>query len=146
MKRLQTVLFLLFICTVCLNKNAAAQEQAATKANVDTAEEVVIVCFFPPMQAEYLGGDSAWHRFVTRHLVYPKEAIRKKIQGIVTVQFLVGKDGSISDVKALDGPKELMQSAVDVVMKSRNWYPAIQQGRNVVECKELDIVFKLQTE
>lgn len=146
MKQLLPVLFLLFVSTVSLNKNVAAQEPAATKANVDTAEEVVRACFFPPTQAEYWGGDSAWQRFVTRHLVYPKEAVRKKIQGIVTVQFLVGKDGSISDVKAIDGPKELRQSAIDVVMKSRKWYPAIQQGRNVNECKELDIVFKLQTE
>jgi protein TonB len=146
MKRLQPVLFLLFICTVCLNKNAAAQVQASTTTNVDTTEEIVIGCSFPPIQAGFLGGDSAWQRFVTRHLVYPKEAISKKIQGIVTVQFLVGKDGSVSDVEALDGPKELRQSAIDVVMKSRKWYPAVQGGRNVNECKQLDIVFKLPTE
>jgi periplasmic protein TonB len=146
MKRLQPVLFLLFICTVCLNKNAAAQQQAATKVKADTTEEIDIVCPFTPIQAGFSGGDSAWKRFVTRHLVYPKEAVRKKIQGTVTVQFLVGKDGTVSDVEALDGPEELRQSAINVVLKSRKWYPAVQRGRYVNECKKLDIVFKLQTE
>jgi periplasmic protein TonB len=146
MKQILPVILLFFICTVCINKNAAAQEPAVTKAKVDTAEEITIVCSFPPIEAGFSGGDSAWQRFVTRHLVYPKNAIKNKIQGIVTVQFLVSKDGTVSHVEALNGPEELKQSAIAVVKKSRTWYPAVQRGRNVDECKEVDIVFKLPTE
>lgn len=146
LKRLLPVLFLLFVCIFYLNKNAAAQEHAAIKAKVDTAEEIVIVCSFPSIEAEFSGGDSAWQRFVTRHLVYPKDAIKKKIQGIITVKFLVRKDGTVSDVTALCGPQELKQSAIAVVVKSRLWHPAILKGRYVDECKQVDIEFKLQPE
>lgn len=146
MNQFLPVLCLLFICTLCVNKNATAQEPVATKANVDTAEEIVIICSTPPIDAGFPGGELSWQRFLTRHLVYPKKAKRKKIEGVVTVGMVIGKDGSVSDVKVFSGPEELRQSAIDVVMKSPKWDPAIQNGRVVKDYKKCDIVFKLKTE
>lgn len=146
MKQMLPTILLLLGGALCVNKNAAAQEHAATTVKTDTTDEIVIGCSFPPLEAGFLGGDSAWQRFVTRHLVYPKNAVKNKIQGIVKVQFVVGKDGAVSNVEAVSGPAELRQSAIAVIMKSRRWYPAIQRGRCVIECKEMDIVFKLPTE
>lgn len=145
MKQFLSLLLLVFICTF-LNKNAAAQDTAAATAKVDTAEEIVIVCTFLPIQAEFSGGDSAWQKYLQKNLLYPKKAKRKKIEGIVTVQFIVGKFGDISEAKALSGPEELRQSAVDVVMRSPKWDPAIQSGRQVKAYKKRDIVFKLDKE
>lgn len=141
-----SIIFLLFICTVCMNKYAAAQEPVATKVKADTTKEITIVCTSTFIEPEFSGGDSAWQRFVTRLLVYPPEAKRKKIQGIVTVQFIVDKEGYVADVEAISGPEELRQSAVSVVKKSPKWCPAIQRGRIVAGGKKVEIAFKLKTE
>ena len=142
MKQFLPVLFLLFICTLCL-KNSSAQDSSASKTEAVPEEDwdknykrEIFDGFFP-------GGDSAWQKYLEQNLVYPQKAKRKKIGGTVTVEFIVGKFGDISEAKALSGPKELRQSAVDVIMKSPKWWPAIQSGRQVKAYKKRDIVFKL---
>ena len=138
-------LLLLFIGALFLNKNAAAQEPAATEAKIDTVEEdwgknykrEQFDGFFP-------GGDTAWQNYLEKNLVYPKKAKRKMIEGTVTVQFILDKWGTVTEVKALSGPEELRNSAVDVVMRSPKWFPAIQGGRQVKAYKKRDIVFKLK--
>lgn len=143
MKQFIPVLLLLFICTLCLNNHATAQDSATTKAKVDTVEEEWDKIFVRiPLEGEFKGGDSAWQRYIQQNLVYPKKAKRKKIEGTVTVQFILSKFGDILEAKALSGPEELRQSAVDVILKSPQWDPAIQSGRQVKAYKKYDIVFK----
>lgn len=88
----------------------------------------------------------SWQKYLDENLVYPSKAKRKKIEGIVTVEFMIGVDGAISQAKALSGPEELRQSAIDVVMRSPKWWPRIQSGRQVKSIKKCDIVFKLNKE
>ena len=138
MKQFLPVLFLLFICSLCLNNPAAAQDSAVTKAKVDTVEEEwdSFDGFFP-------GGDSAWKKYIDEHLVYPKKAKRKKIHGVVVVQFIVDKEGYISDVEALTGPEILRQSAVAVVKKSPKWLPRSERKSQGNPPSRCDIIFKL---
>lgn len=140
-------LFLLFICLLFANTNATAQDSAATKAKVDTTaeEEWDKVFVRVPLDGDFKGGDSAWQRYIQQNLVYPKKAKRKKIEGTVTVQFILSKFGDILEAKALSGPEELHKSAVNVIMKSPKWDPAIQSGRQVKAYKKYDIVFKLDS-
>lgn len=146
MKQFLPVLFLLFICTLCLNNHAAAQDSAATNVKVDTVEEEWDKVFVRiPLEGEFKGGDSAWQRYIQQNLVYPKKAKRKKIEGTVTVQFIVSKFGDILEAKALSGPEELRKSAVGVIMKSPKWDPAMQSGRQVKAYKKYDIVFNLDS-
>jgi periplasmic protein TonB len=146
MKQCLPVLFLSFICTLCLSTNGAAQDSSVSKTKAAPEEEwdknykrEIFDGYFP-------GGDSAWRKYIEKNLVYPKRAKRKKIEGIVTVHFILTKEGIPVDAKALSGPEELRQSALDVVMKSPKWWPAIQSGRQVKAYKKRDIVFKLPTE
>ena len=145
MKQFIPVLFLLFICTLCLNNHAAAQDSATTKAKIDTVEEEWDKVVYVPQEGEFKGGDSALQKFIEKNFVYPRKAKRKKIEGTVTVQFILGKFGEILEAKALSGPEELRKSAVDVIMKSPKWDPAIQGGRQVKVYKKYDIVFKLDS-
>jgi TonB family protein len=145
MKQFIPVLFLLFICTLCLNNQAAAQDSAATKAKIDTVEEEWDKFVYVPQEGEFKGGDSALQKFIEKNLVYPKKAKRRKVEGTVTVQFILGKFGEILEAKALSGPEELRKSAVDVIVKSPKWDPAIQSGRQVKAYKKYDIVFKLDS-
>jgi TonB family protein len=146
MKQFLSVLFLLFICTLCLNNHAAAQDSASTKAKADTVEEEWDIIFVRiPLEGEFRGGDSAWQRYIQQNLVYPKKAKKRKIEGTVTVQFILSKLGDILEAKALSGPEELRKSAVDVIMRSPKWDPAMQSGRQVKAYKKYDIVFKLDS-
>jgi len=146
MKQSLPALFLLFICALCLNNHAAAQDSAATKAKVDTVEEEWDRVFVRiPQDGEFKGGDSAFQKYIQQNLVYPKKIKRKKFEGKVTVQCILSKFGDISDVEVLGGPEELRKSVVRVIKKSPKWDPAIQSGCRVKAYKKYDIVFKLDS-
>jgi TonB family protein len=46
---------------------------------------------------------------------YPEEALKKNVEGKVTVSFVVNANGHVSDAMALSGPPELFQAAIDSV-------------------------------
>lgn len=96
------------------------------------------------IESEYPGGSAAWQRYLNRNLRYPQEAIDNEIQGAVVVQFIVDKEGNVSDVEAISGPNELRNEAIRVIKKSGKWTPAVQNGRQVKSYKKQPIVFKLE--
>jgi len=98
------------------------------------------------IESEYPGGAAAWQRYLNRNLRYPQEAIDNEIQGAVVVQFIVDKEGNVSDVEAISGPNELRAEAVRVIKKSGKWTPAVQNGRQVKSYKKQPIVFRLESE
>lgn len=98
------------------------------------------------IESAYPGGMAAWQRYLNKNLHYPQEAIDQEIQGTVVVQFIVDKEGNVSDVEAISGPNELRDEAIRVIKKSGKWTPAIQNGRQVKSYKKQPIVFKLETE
>jgi protein TonB len=98
------------------------------------------------IESDYPGGAAAWQRYLNRNLRYPQEAIDNEIQGTIVVQFIVDKEGVVSDVEAISGPKELRDEAVRVIKKSGKWTPAVQNGRQVKSYKKQPIVFRLETQ
>lgn len=98
------------------------------------------------IESEYPGGPSAWQRYLNKNFRYPQEAIDNEIQGTVIVQFIVDKEGNVSDVEAVSGAQELRDEAIRVIKKSGQWTPAVQNGRKVKSYKKQPIVFKLETE
>lgn len=98
------------------------------------------------IESEYPGGTGAWARYLNKSLKYPQEAIDNEIQGTVVVQFIVDKEGNVSDVEAVSGPEDLRAEAARVIKKSGKWTPAVQNGRQVKSYKKQPIVFRLDTE
>ena len=98
------------------------------------------------IEAEYPGGAAAWQRFLNRNLRYPEEAIENEISGTVVVQFVVDKDGIVSNVEAVSGPEELCAEAVRVIKKSGRWTPAVQGGRQVRSLKKQPFIICFATE
>jgi protein TonB len=60
------------------------------------------------------------------------------------VQFIVDKDGNVSDVHGVSGPNELRGIAETVIMKSGKWKPAMNNGRQVKSYKSQPIIFVLE--
>jgi protein TonB len=80
------------------------------------------------------GGEavSAFREFVAKNLRYPEAEMDAKVGGIVYVQFVVEKDGSLSHVKILKGVSPKIDEAVlAVISKSPAWLPGKQKGKPV---------------
>lgn len=88
-----------------------------------------IVFIKADVPAEFPGGVEGWLKYLTANLKYPKKALRKKAQGAVKVQFVVSKDGSVSQVAALNDPGYgFAEEAIRVIRESGRWKPAMQNG------------------
>ncbi len=98
------------------------------------------------IESEYPGGSGAWARYLNKSLHYPDEAVNNEIQGDVVVQFIVDKEGVVSNVEAISGPNELRDEAVRVIKKSGSWNPAVQNGRKVKSYKKQPIKFRLEAQ
>jgi protein TonB len=100
------------------------------------------------IESDFPGGAAAWLRYLNKNLRYPDDAVNNEIQGTVVVQFIVDKEGNVSDVQAISGPDNggLREEAVRVIKKSGRWTPAIQNGRQVKSYKKQPIVFKLESQ
>jgi len=100
------------------------------------------------IESAFPGGSAAWLRYLNKNLRYPDDAVNNEIQGTVVVQFIVDKEGNVSDVQAISGPENggLRDEAVRVIKKSGKWTPAIQNGRQVKSYKKQPIVFKLEAQ
>jgi protein TonB len=97
------------------------------------------------IESEYPGGMPAWLRYLNKNFRYPDEGLNNEIQGTVMVQFIVDKEGNVSDVEAVSGPTEggLREEAMRVIRKSGLWIPAIQNGRKVKSYKKQPVIFKI---
>jgi len=100
------------------------------------------------IESDYPGGQGAWARYLNKTMRYPDAAVEQEIQGTVVVQFIVDKEGNVSDVEAISGPKEggLRDEAIRVIKKSGKWTPAVQNGRQVKSYKKQPVTFRLQSE
>ena len=100
------------------------------------------------VESDYPGGLAAWQRYLNKNLHYPDEALNNEIQGTVMVQFIVDKEGNVSDVQAISGPTEggLREEAIRVIRKSGKWTPAVQNGHQVKSYKRQPIGFKTESQ
>ena len=89
------------------------------------------------------GGDvQAW---LSKHVKYPIIAQENNIQGRVVVQFVIEKDGSITDVRVIRAvDPSLDKEAVRVIQTMPKWIPGKQRGKAVRVSYTVPINFKLQ--
>lgn len=96
-------------------------------------------------QPMFPGGQTALMKYLSEHTKYPVVAQENGVQGRVTVQFVVEKDGSISDVHVLRGvDPSLDKEAVRVVKSMPRWTPGKQNGINVRVNYRVPVLFRLQ--
>ncbi|HYM94139.1 MAG TPA: energy transducer TonB [Chitinophagaceae bacterium] len=99
------------------------------------------------VEATFPGGDQAWKRYLERNLNGSVGADNGAPAGTYTVyvQFVVDKEGNISDVKALTSHGYGMEDeAVRVIKKGPKWTPAIQNGRQVKAYRKQPITFVIE--
>ena len=94
---------------------------------------------------QYPGGENALMDYVSKNVVYPKEAQEKGISGRVFVSFIVEKDGSVSNVKVMRGiGGGCDEEAVRVISGLPKWKPGKMKGKPVRVSYMMPITFRLQ--
>lgn len=125
-------------------KNIAPQEQASRPASAADSLPPMVksglvtdigdtqIYSYAEHLAEFPGGSPAFEEYMRTNIQYPKEARDKGRQGTVYVQFVVEKDGRISNAIAVRGvpdAPELSTEAVRVIMNMPKWKPATMKGK-----------------
>ncbi|GAB2817824.1 energy transducer TonB [Ferruginibacter profundus] len=101
------------------------------------------------VEAEFPGGAAAWNNFLKKNLNGDVPTDNGASEGTYTVvvKFIVSKDGSLSDISCENDPGfGICDEAKRVIKKTKNWTPAIQNGRNVNAYRRQPITFLVQSQ
>ena len=125
-----------------LNKQTIVQEVIAETKPV---EEAPVSIAMVEQKPSFPGGEAAMYQWLSSNIQYPAVASEEGIQGRVVVEFVVGKDGSITNVKVLR-PRHpaLDKEAVRVIKSMPKWVPGRNNGQPVKVTYTLPVTFKLQ--
>ncbi|HOO09207.1 MAG TPA: TonB family protein [Cyclobacteriaceae bacterium] len=136
------------------------EEEIQVKFDVEVTEEtkvqqIVIQAEEPKEEVEEIftivedpaspvGGMTAFYQYVGDKIKYPPQARRMGVEGRVFVEFVIDKDGSITDVKAVKGiGAGCDEEAVRILQSAPKWKPGKQRGKPVKQRMVLPITFKL---
>ena len=108
----------------------------------EVTEEIFVVV---EEQPEFPGGNTAMMKFLSDNIKYPVIAQENGIQGRVITNFVVERDGSITDVQVVRGvDPSLDKEAIRVIQSMPKWKAGRQRGSAVRVRFTLPVVFRLQ--
>lgn len=108
----------------------------------EVTEEIFVVV---EEQPEFPGGNAAMMKFLSDNIKYPVIAQENGIQGRVITNFVVERDGSITDVQVVRGvDPSLDREAIRVIQSMPKWKAGRQRGSAVRVRFTLPVVFRLQ--
>ena len=96
---------------------------------------------------EFPGADKALVSFLNQTIIYPADALKKKEQGKVIVQFVVNNTGKVENAKVLRSiSPSLDKEALRVIGLLPDWIPGEQNGVKVAVSRIVPVVFYIPTE
>lgn len=124
---------------------APANTKPAPVVEVPADDEEPLPFQLVEVKPSFMGGDAnKFSKWVNQRLVYPEIARENGVQGRVVLQFTVGKDGSVYNVKVLRGvDPALDKEAVRVVSMSPKWKPGTQRDKPVPVTYTFPVIFSL---
>ena len=94
---------------------------------------------------EFPGGVDAMMEYLQKELRYPESAKEKGIQGRVTVQFIIDKEGNVTNSKVTRSvDKDMDTEAIRLVKAMPKWKPGMQKGKAVAVKYTVPVVFRLE--
>lgn len=99
---------------------------------------------FPDVEAQFPGGAAALQQWIVDNVNYPQTSIEMNEQGRVYLSFVVGPDGSISEVKVIKGVSaDLDREAKRLVRSMPKWVSGEAAGEKVWTRCQIPINFTL---
>lgn len=106
--------------------------------------EPIYFPFHLSKQPSYPGGDAEMKKFLKKNLKYPQISIDNRMEGKVTVGFVVDKDGQLINIEVVKGvDKHLDAEALRVVSMMPKWNPGYQLDKPVKVKFNIPITFRL---
>lgn len=145
MNKIQLIIILV-IFTIIFNKVNAQQDSILNQpyqpvVNVDSLMPAIR---FVENMPEFPGGTEGFSRFIATELKYPEVCRQIGVTGVVIVEFIVEKDGSLSNINVIVPVyPELDNEAIRVIKKSPKWKPGLQLGKPVRVYYQVPIRFRL---
>ena len=130
-----------------LNKDGYRSTTSAQNRKVmaiDPNEEIFTIVDKMP---QFPTGDEGLGRFISEYMRYPSRAKEEGLQGRILCSFIVGKDGTISNLEVINGlDNDLDNEALRVLSMMPKWTPGMNDNKTVsVKCI-LPIDFKIDDE
>lgn len=148
MKKLVLILMAAITCVACTkkseNQNALAETSVEqTTISNDTIEQIYMVVEQMP---EFPGGMGKLMTYLGENIKYPSKALELQWEGRAICQFVVEKDGSITNAEVVksSGYQLLDVEAMRVVLNMPNWSAGIQNGDSVRVKFTIPVTFKLR--
>lgn len=122
-------------------KTAKTVNKDSSKQDQDPVFEVV------EQMPEFAdGGIPGFMKYLSRSIKYPVKAQTNHIEGRVVVEFIVAKDGSITNVKVSRSVNpDLDQEAIRVISAMPKWKAGMQRGKAVNVRFSVPVMFRLQS-
>lgn len=120
-----------------------AEENVIVEEKTESSDDMIhtIVEQMP----SFPGGDNALKAYLSNNLRYPPKAEENGIHGRVTCQFVIERDGSITDARVVRGvDPDLDREALRVIKSMPKFYPGHQNGKAVRVRYTMPIIFNLQ--
>lgn len=136
-----------FTLALACHGGAVSFRPTAAKEKKSPYDDVVAYhdCDQKPMFLNSSDPRQFLQKWVYQYLKYPASAVRDGIQGRVLVDFIIGKDGKVSDVRVAKGvSEELDAEAVKVVAASPKWRPGRVNGNKVRTSMTIPVEFRLE--
>jgi len=96
------------------------------------AQEKSEVLDYPEEIASFVGGNAELMKYLQDSIKYPTECGDSCLSGKVYIQFVIEKDGSVSNVKCIRGMAKIYDdAAIKCVENMPKWIPARQNGKPV---------------
>lgn len=94
-------------------------------------------------QPQFPGGNEGLMKYLQETIKYPAEAAKQGIEGRVIVQFVVGSDGTVGNVKLMRPVNPLLdQEALRVISAMPKWTPGKQDGKPVAVKYTIPVTFR----
>lgn len=123
---------------------ATVESQTIPKELVEVEEKEVFTVV--EKMPSFMGGDfDTFRAWIAKNIKYPPIAAKNGIQGKVYIQFVINKDGTVSDASVLRGADPVLdQEALRVVESSPVWEPGSQRSQLVAVKATTVVNFVLQ--
>ena len=138
----------LFLSTSILCFSQRLIEPVSPPPEEQVVEDPEKVFTIVEQMPEFEGGNDALMSFISKNIVYPRNAVENEIQGTIYLTYVVGFDGSLSNIKLLksvSGGTELNAEAIRILkLTEGKWKPGKQNGKPVNVQMSLPFKFTLR--
>ena len=122
------------------NVSTVSEDMNATETVVEDVIHVSV-----EVMPEFIGGTAALMKYLSSNIKYPTISQETGSQGKVIVQFVVDKDGTISNPEVVRGVDPYLdKEAIRVISSMPKWTPGVQNGKKVRVKFTVPVSFRLQ--